>query len=99
MQQLEKEDFERITVSFYKYVIIKDPSALRKKLFINWNDLKVKGRIYIAKEGINAQLSCPKPNWDRFVKSVNLIQGLKNTPFKMALEEKKNAFLKLTKNI
>ena len=94
-KQLALESFERITLSFYKYVIIEDPWTLRKDLFIKWDELKVKGRIYIAKEGINAQLSCPNPNWDKFVKSVRSIEGFEDVPFKMAVEENLNSFLKL----
>ena len=94
-KQLAQEDFQRTTLSFYKYVIIEDPVALRKELFIKWNELKVKGRIYIANEGINAQLSCPKPNWDKFSKSVKSIKGFENIPFKIAVEENQTSFLKL----
>ena len=94
-KQLVLESFERTTLSFYKYVIIEDPGALRKNLFIKWDELKIKGRIYIAKEGINAQLSCPKPNWDKFVKSVRSIKGFEDVPFKIAVEENLNSFLKL----
>ena len=94
-KQLALESFERTTLSFYKYVIIKDPFALRKKLYIEWDKLKIKGRIYIAHEGINAQLSCPKPNWNKFMKSVQSIKGFENIPFKIAVEENLNSFLKL----
>tara|TARA_B100000579_G_scaffold307138_1_gene256903 strand:- start:3688 stop:4746 length:1059 start_codon:yes stop_codon:yes gene_type:complete len=95
-KQLAEEKFERITLSFYKYIIITDPVALRKKLFIKWNNLKVKGRIYIAKEGINAQLSCPKPNWENFMESVIAIKGFEDIPLKIAVEESQASFLKLT---
>ena len=94
-KQLSQEEFKRTTLSFYKYVKIEDPTSLRKELFIKWNELKVKGRIYIAKEGINAQLSCPNPNWDQFVSSVKSVKGFENIPFKIALEENKISFLKL----
>ena len=94
-KQLAQEDFERTTLSFYKYVIIEDPVALRKELFIKWDELKVKGRIYIAHEGINAQLSCPKPNWEKFVNSVKSIKGFEDIPFKIAVEENQISFLKL----
>jgi len=94
-KQLNEENFERITLSFYKYVIIKNPIALRKELFIKWNDLKLKGRIYIAKEGINAQLSCPKPNWNKFIESVHATKGFEDIPFKIAVEESQTSFLKL----
>lgn len=94
-KQLSQEEFKRTTLSFYKYVKIEDPKSLRKELFIKWNELKVKGRIYIAKEGINAQLSCPNPNWNQFVSSVKSVKGFENIPFKIALEENKISFLKL----
>ena len=94
-KQLEQEKFQRTTLSFYKYVIIEDPFALRKDLFLKWDNLKVKGRIYIAKEGINAQLSCPKPNWDQFIKSVRTTKGFEDVPFKIAVEENQTSFLKL----
>jgi len=95
-KQLARENFTRITLSFYKYVIIEDPVHLRKTLFIKWDGLKVKGRIYIAKEGINAQLSCPEPSWKQFVDSVRSIKGFCDIPFKIAVEENKIPFLKLT---
>ena len=95
-KELSQENFERITLSFYKYVIIENPVALRKELFIKWNNLKVKGRIYIAKEGINAQLSCPKPSWNKFIDSVRATQDFRDIPFKIAVEENQISFLKLT---
>ena len=94
-KQLSLENFERTTLSFYKYVIIEDPLSLRKKLYIEWDKLKIKGRIYIANEGINAQLSCPKPNWNKFIKSVKSTKGFEDIPFKIAVEENQISFLKL----
>ncbi|MBF25140.1 MAG: hypothetical protein CMP49_01285 [Flavobacteriales bacterium] len=95
-KELSQENFDRITLSFYKYVLIKDPLALRNQLFIEWDNLKIKGRIYIAKEGVNAQLSCPKPNWNKFINSVHSVKGFDNIPFKIAIEENRISFLKLT---
>jgi len=94
-KQLSQEKFKRTTLSFYKYMIIKDPIALRKALFIKWNDLQIKGRIYVANEGINAQLSCPNPNWDKFIDSVRSIKGFKDIPLKIAIEDNQTSFLKL----
>ena len=94
-KQLDLEDFKRITISFYKYVIIKDPITMRQKLYIDWDKLKIKGRIYIAHEGINAQLSCPEQNWERFKNQVYSIKEFKNVPFKLAVEENNYSFLKL----
>ncbi|MAQ70224.1 MAG: hypothetical protein CMD23_03925 [Flavobacteriales bacterium] len=95
IKQLSQEDFKRTTLSFYKYVIITNPVALRNKLFKQWGDLNIKGRIYVAKEGINAQLSCPTPNLNKFINSVQSIEAFKNIPFKRAVEENQTSFLKL----
>ncbi len=48
---------QRLTLSFYAYAQIQDPTQFRNDLFRAWNPLDVLGRIYVAKEGINAQLS------------------------------------------
>ena len=56
---LAKEGFNRKTVSFYRYVIIDAPFDLRDELYLAWNELGVLGCIYLAHEGVNAQLSVP----------------------------------------
>lgn len=56
----------RTTVSFYKYFSIDDPKAFRDSLYVQFEKLKVFGRIYVAKEGINAQISVPQHNFDAF---------------------------------
>ena len=61
-----KTQEERVTLSFYRYKQIPEPKALRDELFLNWSALKVLGRVYIAKEGINAQVSVPKDNVLKF---------------------------------
>ena len=58
--------------------------------------MDVLGRIYIAKEGINAQLSVPKESLDRFKKSISEIVPLKNIRLNIALEHYSKSFLKLT---
>ncbi len=58
-KKLKDEAIVRKTISFYKYVIIDDPKALRDQLFAQWRQLNIFGRIYLAVEGINAQMSVP----------------------------------------
>ena len=70
IEKLNKELFNRKTVSFYRYVILETPLALRDKLYLQWKELGVLGRIYLAHEGINAQLSVPENNWKKFVKNI-----------------------------
>ena len=50
---------ERLTLSFYQYHQILNPQIFRDYLFLHWNKIEVLGRIYVAHEGINAQLSVP----------------------------------------
>ena len=93
---LEKETFNRITVSFYRYIILENLPKLRDHLYDNWKELEVLGRIYIAEEGINAQLSVPEYNWKDFVKNVNSYSYFKDIPFKIAVEDDGKSFFKLT---
>jgi UPF0176 protein len=69
-QRLLQETEPRTTVSFYQYFPIADPKAFRDNLFLQFEPLKVFGRIYIAHEGINAQVSVPATNYDTFVQTL-----------------------------
>lgn len=94
-EQLMAEDFKRITVSFYRYVIIEDPNALRDELYMEWSALNAFGRTYLAKEGINAQMSVPEHKWDEFVKKLYERRYFKDIPFKIAVEDDGKSFYKL----
>ena len=61
---IEEAGGKRLTLSFYKYHLIKNCKFFRDHLYINWRELDVLGRIYRAKEGINAQLSVPSENFE-----------------------------------
>jgi UPF0176 protein len=65
-QRMLAETEPRTTVSFYKYFNIADPQAFRDELYKKFVDLKVFGRIYVAHEGINAQVSVPAGNYQLF---------------------------------
>ena len=56
-KKIREEKFNRVTLSFYRYIKINDPKKVRDDLFFVWEAWGVLGRIYIAKEGINAQYS------------------------------------------
>jgi len=87
---------ERLTLSFYAYAQIGNPQLLRDHLFISWNALEVLGRIYVATEGINAQLSVPAPNFDAFKNHIDSIDFLHNVRLNVAVEQDNKSFLKLT---
>ena len=84
---------EKITLSFYRYVNIEDPAAMMQNLRAAWEPLGVKGRTYVAHEGINAQVTVPVENKDAFCEQVRSV--FPEIPFKFALEEKGEAFAKL----
>lgn len=95
-KKLALESFERTVVSFYKYVLIKNPKKLRDNLFKTWSDIGVLGRVYLAGEGINAQVSIPKPCLKDFRNFVDDVEYFKNVPFKYAVENYNLSFYKLT---
>ena len=66
LEIITKEGFQRVTCSFYKYVPLENLQELRDELYSQWQELKVLGRIYLAKEGINAQISLPEFNVEKF---------------------------------
>ena len=63
---IEEDKKERFTLSFYQYHQIENPQIFRDYLFLHWNEMDVLGRIYVAYEGINAQLSVPESRFDDF---------------------------------
>jgi UPF0176 protein len=94
-KRLEEEPFERVTISFYRYVWLENPQTFRDTLYAQWDELGVLGRIYVAHEGINAQLSVPKHNFEAFKSNLETHDSLKNMPFKIAVEDDVKSFYKL----
>ena len=92
---IDEAGTERLTLSFYKYAHIKNPQLFRDYLFIHWDALDVLGRIYIAKEGINGQLSVPAPNFQAFKDHLDSISFLENIRLNIAREQDNKSFLKL----
>ena len=60
------ESEPRTTISFYKYFHIADPKVTRDALYQLFTALNVFGRVYLAHEGINAQISVPASNVETF---------------------------------
>ena len=86
---------DRLTLSFYKYAHIEDPQKFRDQLFITWDTLDVLGRIYVAFEGINGQLSLPADRFNEFKTHLDGIPFLKNVRLNIAREQDNKSFLKL----
>jgi UPF0176 protein len=79
-ERLYQETEPRTTISFYKYFFIQTPQQFRDELYKGLNELKVFGRIYIAHEGINAQVSVPQSLFEslkNYLYSIEPLNGLR----------------------
>lgn len=85
----------RTTISFYKYHHILNPQEFRDNLFITYSSLEVLGRIYVAAEGINAQLSVPTRNLELFKEATESIDFLKGNRLNIAVDDNGKSFFKL----
>jgi len=93
---IEQAGVQRLTLSFYQYHHLDNPQLFRDHLFLHWHPMDVLGRIYVAKEGINAQLSVPAPRFEEFKTFLDSISFLKGVRLNIAVEQDNESFLKLT---
>ena len=92
---IDKAGEDRLTISFYQYHHIENTQIFRDHLFLNWDALDVLGRIYVVKEGINAQLSVPAKKFNEFKAHLDSIDFLKDVRLNIAIEQDNKSFLKL----
>ncbi|MEX1187700.1 MAG: rhodanese-related sulfurtransferase [Bacteroidia bacterium] len=95
-KRIQNDNTPRTTLSFYRYVILENPAQMRDELYRAWAELGVLGRIYIAREGINAQLSVPTANFENFRKHVDSVPEYVQVPFKIAVEDDGKSFFLLS---
>ena len=84
---LYAETEHRTTISFYQYFSIEDTKLFRDEMYKALDALKVFGRIYIASEGINAQISVPDSNVGSFKAYLNTINVLKDIRLNIAVDD------------
>ncbi len=89
---LYQETTPRITISFYEYFPIGDTKLFRDELYTELISLQVFGRIYIASEGINAQISVPEINMTAFRTYLNSIEALNNIRLNIAVDDDGKSF-------
>ncbi|UAB81876.1 rhodanese-related sulfurtransferase [Marixanthomonas sp. SCSIO 43207] len=92
---LEQAGEDRLTLSFYQYAKIGNPELFRNHLYVAWEELDVLGRIYVAHEGINAQLSVPAKKFNAFKEFIDGIYFLNGVRLNIAIEHDLKSFLKL----
>lgn len=95
-QLIDEAGKERLTLSFYAYAKIEDPKKFRDELFIAWNALDALGRIYVAHEGINAQMSVPADQFEAFRDTLEAYDFMRGIRLNVAVEQDDHSFLKLT---
>ena len=91
-ERLYLETEKRITLSFYRYAFIQDPKLFRDELYKTLDALKVYGRIYVAHEGINAQVSVPGSNIEKFKEYLHSISILTNIRLNIAVDDDGKSF-------
>lgn len=94
-QMLENPE-PRTTISFYKYHQIENPKTFRDELFILLDTIDTKGRIYIATEGVNGQISVPSKNVELFKEQLYSIPFLNGIRLNIAVQDNGKSFFKLT---
>ena len=89
-QRLLEETEPRITISFYNYFQIVNPQEFRDFLYKHLYELKVFGRIYVATEGINAQISVPQSNFEALQTFLYTIPELNGIRLNISVDEGKS---------
>lgn len=91
-ERLFQETEPRTTISFYQYFQIDDPGKFRDELYRSLNALNVFGRIYVAHEGINAQLSVPQSNFEGMQNCLYTIPALNGLRLNVAIDDDGKSF-------
>lgn len=91
-ERILQDSTPRTTISFYCYFRIEDPAAFRNELYRDFAALGVMGRIYIAHEGINAQISIPASQFEAFRQRLYSIEALNNLRLNIAVDDDGKSF-------
>lgn len=94
-ERLENSTESRTTISFYKYAKIGNPKVFRDHLYSLLAELGVLGRIYVATEGINGQISVPDDNFEQFKDQLYSISFLNGCRLNVAIDDDGKSFFKL----
>jgi UPF0176 protein len=87
----EEKEFRK-TISFYQYFFIENPQQFRDDFYVGLNQLKVFGRIYVASEGINAQISVPESNFEALKIYLHSIPSLNGLRLNVAFDDDGKSF-------
>jgi UPF0176 protein len=91
-ERILNDSTPRTTISFYCYFTIEEPKQFRNQLYQDLKALDVMGRIYLAQEGINAQISLPTGNIEAFRTYLNAIEPLQGIRLNIAVDDDGKSF-------
>jgi UPF0176 protein len=94
-QRIQENAEKRTTLSYYKYVQLADPYHFRDELYRLYSELGVLGRIYVAREGVNAQLSVPEANFESFRSVMDGFPFFQGLRLNIAVEDDGKSFFAL----
>jgi len=92
--KIMQDNTERTTLSFYRYRKIEQPGVYRNELYEQFDEIGVLGRIYVASEGINGQISVPSANLNSFKQLMEKL-GYTDLRLNIAIEDDGKSFIKL----
>jgi UPF0176 protein len=90
--RLYQEKEPRVTLSFYSYFHISNPKEFRDNLYTALHALQVFGRIYVATEGINAQVSVPEKQFEAFKDYIHSFEALQTLRLNVAVDDDGKSF-------
>jgi UPF0176 protein len=91
-ERLYQETEPRTTISFYHYFPVSDPQQFRDELYRDLEQLSVFGRIYVAQEGINAQISVPESKFQSLKEQLYSIGPLNGIRLNIAVDDNGKSF-------
>ena len=94
-QRLLASDEKRVTLSFYRYARIENPENFRNQLYLQLDEVRVFGRIYVSSEGINGQVSVPEVQLEAFRQRLYAIPFLDGCRLNIAIDDDGKSFYKL----
>jgi len=94
-RRIQEDTTPRTTISFYHYTPISDPHQFRNQFYLALKALDALGRIYIAEEGINAQMNIPSANLDAFKNELYSIPGFNGLRLNIAVDNQQKSFFVL----
>lgn len=86
---------ERTTISFYQYYQIRNTRIFRDHFYLLLDKLGVLGRIYVANEGVNGQMSISSHKINELREAFDTITFFQGIRFNYAIEDDGKSFFKL----